>query len=78
MNKDLQVRNYLESQLKALKECDSLEYRSLYVSFKDEKLVLILASLHSAFVKLFETMNERLPAVDGENTHFWAEPSRDL
>ncbi|KYG66814.1 serine/threonine protein kinase [Bdellovibrio bacteriovorus] len=73
------VDNFIEAQARDLKEKGliSPEYNDLYKGVKNEQLKVIFASLHSQYVNLFKTMNERLPT-RGDTAHFWAGPSRGL
>ena len=75
----MNIENYIESQYRELLSCSQInaEYSDLYKSFRNQKLREILMTLHHDLVGLFRTMNERLPTGEHE-THFWAEPSRDL
>lgn len=75
----MNIENYIESQYRELLSCSQInaEYSDLYKSFRNQKLREILMTLHHDLVRLFRTMNERLPTGEHE-AHFWAEPSRDL
>ena len=75
----MNIENYIESQYRELLSCSQInaEYSDLYKSFRNQKLLEILMTLHHDLVGLFRTMNERLPTGEHE-AHFWAEPSRDL
>lgn len=55
----------------------SPEYLGLYSSIESKPLKEIFASLHSQYVNLFKSMNERLPTGSFTN-RFWADPSREL
>jgi len=71
------VENAIEALYRQLSDSINTDYIGLYESFQNEKLRIILATLHSRFVNLFGTMNKRLPTGDDGN-HFWADPSRGL
>lgn len=53
------------------------EFENLYRNVEDEDLELLFTILHSNLIKLFRTLNERLPTRN-DTAHFWAEPSREL
>lgn len=57
---------------------DNFTYKELYSEISNPTLQTILSTLHYEFVKLFELMNERLPATEHSNNHYWADPSREL
>ncbi|MBC2225348.1 protein kinase family protein [Listeria seeligeri] len=73
----MRVENFIESQYRELGVNESIEYLELYTHIEHEKLQLIFSSLHSNFISLFKSMNDRLPTKEYVS-HFWAEPSRDL
>lgn len=75
----LNIENVLETVIRELNNngFTSFEYEDLYSNIGNEKLKTIFSWLHSGYIQLFRTMNERLPS--GEHgAHFWAEPSRSL
>ena len=53
------------------------EYEELYKPFGRNDIILILSTLHSSLLKLFKSMNGRLPTKD-YCAHFLADPSREL
>ena len=65
-------------QMKHLEECadENHEYGHLYEPFPNDSVRTILATLHHAFVELYQRMNTRLPATAQE--HYWADESRRL
>jgi len=67
--------NYLAELRINLKLTD--EYEELYESFERKDIILILSTLHSSLLKLFKSMNGRLPTKD-HVAHFLADPSREL
>lgn len=52
------------------------EYEKLYKPFGRNDIILILSTLHSSLLKLFKSMNGRLPTKD-YCAHFWADPSTE-
>lgn len=68
-------RNYIAT-LKREIEFDD-EFIEFYNNFDNEDIKLILSTLHTKLVNLFNILNERLPTYN-YTAHFWAEPSRDL
>lgn len=69
--------NFIENQYRELQEYLTEEFINLYDSFSDEKLQLVLSTLHDRLIYYFKLMNDRLPTKDFE-AHFWADPSRQL
>lgn len=67
--------NYLAELRMDLELTD--EYKELYESFGRNDIILILSTLHTSLLKLFKSMNGRLPTKD-YCAHFWADPSREL
>lgn len=53
------------------------EYSELYDNIGNARLKVIFSYLHGEYIRLFRTMNERLPTED-YTAHFWADPSREL
>lgn len=53
-------------------------YRELYLSFENDEIISILSTLHNRIVNSFNLMNDRLPATEKSNRHFWAAESRIL
>lgn len=53
------------------------EYDELYATVSHKKLRVIFSYLHSEYIELFGTMNQRLPTYDS-TAHFWADSSRSL
>lgn len=71
------VENAIETQyIKLLNDLDT-GYETLYSHVVNSKLRAIFSTLHSKFVRLFDSMNDRLPTNDFP-AHFWADPSREL
>ncbi len=68
-------RNYIAT-LKREMEFDN-EFIEFYNDFENEDIKLILSTLHTNLVNLFNILNERLPTYN-YTAHFWADPSRDL
>ena len=75
----LNIDNILETNIRELSTCEitSLEYEELYNDINNDKLRTIFTWLHGGYIKLFRTLNLRLPTGDNE-AHFWADPSREL
>ena len=75
----LNVENILETNIRELnaRGITNLEFEDLYRDVGNEKLKIIFSWLHSGFISLFKTMNERLPTGE-DGAHFWAGPSREL
>lgn len=77
---NMDINNSIEGYIRELKRNEkiSLEYADIYKNYvSNEKLIIILSSIHALLTSGFETMNNRLPTLDFEN-HFWAAPSREL
>lgn len=73
------IDNQLESIIRELQsqEITSVEYEELYRDVDNERVKTIFTWLHGGFIKLFNTLNQRLPT--GEyGAHFWADSSREL
>ncbi len=75
----MKLLNYIESQMRELDLTVGYqnEYSNLYANFENVKLRAIFAYLHEEYVRLFETLNKRLPTGE-ESAHFWADESREL
>ena len=76
----MHLENTIERYIRELNREGLLsdEYAFLYSEFiKNEKLTYIFSSLHSLLIGCFNCMNQRLPTYEYES-HFWAEPSREL
>lgn len=73
------LANTISFYIKELEACEPLsgEYEQLYSRVDDDRLRLLLATLHRDFTNLFRQMNERLPT-GATARHYWAEPSRQL
>lgn len=74
----MNIENFIESQYRRISGEISEEFVDLYQSVTHSKLKTILATLHSKFVSLFDSMNSRLPTGSEYGAHFWADPSREL
>ena len=75
----LNIDNILETYIRELHSygITNFEYADLYHDISHEKLKTIFSWLHGGYIRLFRTLNERLPTGDKE-AHFWADPSREL
>ena len=75
----MNTENLLESKMRELQSrgITSAEYEDLYRDISNERVKTLFTWLHGGFIKLFRTLNERLPTGEYE-AHFWAEPSREL
>jgi len=71
--------NTIESQYRKLAENNemNMEYAELYKNIDHMRLRDIFSVLHYDLIKLFKSMNERLPTGEGSN-HYWADESRKL
>ncbi|MCT1172644.1 protein kinase family protein [Lactococcus lactis] len=72
-----QLRNAITTSYKELTDDINLEYVDLYKEFEDEKLRMVLSTLHHLLTESYITMNQLLPSED-YTRHFWAEDSRKL
>lgn len=73
----LQLINAITTSYKELTDDINLEYVDLYKEFEDEKLRMVLSTLHHLLTESYITMNQLLPSED-YTRHFWAEDSRKL
>lgn len=75
----MNLDNYIESKMRefGLTITSVSEYSELYSNVSNARLRVIFSHLHAEYIRLFRTMNERLPTED-YTAHFWADPSRDL
>lgn len=74
----MNVENFIEQFIRKLNIISDGEFGALYSAFENKKFRNILETLHSSFVDLFSSMNTRLPTNDVMQSHYWAEPSRQL
>lgn len=72
-----QLINAIATSYKELTDDINLEYVDLYKEFEDEKLRMVLSTLHHLLTESYITMNQLLPSED-YTRHFWAEDSRKL
>lgn len=72
-----QLINAITTSYKELTDDINLEYVDLYKEFEDEKLRMVLSTLHHLLTESYITMNKLLPSED-YTRHFWAEDSRKL
>lgn len=72
-----QLINPITTSYKELTDDINLEYVDLYKEFEDEKLRMVLSTLHHLLTESYITMNKLLPSED-YTRHFWAEDSRKL
>lgn len=72
-----QLINAITISYKELTDDINLEYVDLYKEFEDEKLRMVLSTLHHLLTESYITMNQLLPSED-YTRHFWAEDSRKL
>lgn len=72
-----QLINAITTSYKELTNDINLEYVDLYKEFEDEKLRMVLSTLHHLLTESYITMNQLLPSED-YTRHFWAEDSRKL
>ena len=72
-----QLINAITTSYKELTDDINLEYVDLYKEFEDEKLRMVLSTLHHLLTESYITMNQLLPSED-YTRHFWAEDSRKL
>ena len=72
-----QLINAITTSYKELTDDINLEYVDLYKEFEDEKLRMVLSTLHHLLTESYITMNQLLPSEDNTR-HFWAEDSRKL
>ena len=72
-----QLINAITTSYKGLTDDINLEYVDLYKEFEDEKLRMVLSTLHHLLTESYITMNQLLPSED-YTRHFWAEDSRKL
>lgn len=72
-----QLINAITTSYKELTYDINLEYVDLYKEFEDEKLRMVLSTLHHLLTESYITMNQLLPSED-YTRHFWAEDSRKL
>ncbi len=70
--------NYIESQYRLLASEITDEYKELYKAINHNKLQDVFSTLHSRLIRLFKSMNSRLPTGPDLGAHFWADPSRSL
>lgn len=76
--------NYIFGINKELEEFKSEKYVKLYEpifaeeSEEKNEICLLLSTIHELILDNYRAMNERLPAKDDSNRHFWAEQSRHL
>lgn len=74
------LENFIEVQYRKYISNDgepNQEYVTLYKDFEDEKLRILLSTMHADAIYLFERMNSRLPT--GEDTaYYWADESRGI
>lgn len=73
----MNVQNAIETHYRKLADTLTNEYEDLYEAISNDKLRALFSTLHSTVVKLFDSMNLRLPTGDVPS-HFWADPSRQL
>ena len=69
--------NAITTSYKELTDDINLEYVDLYKEFDDEKLRMVLSTLHHLLTESYITMNQLLPSED-YTRHFWADDSRKL
>ncbi|MCJ7968988.1 MAG: protein kinase family protein [Lactococcus lactis] len=72
-----QLINAITTSYKELTDDINLEYVDLYKEFEDEKLRMVLSTLHHLLTESYITMNQLLPSED-YTRHFWADDSRKL
>ncbi|EAL8584590.1 protein kinase family protein [Campylobacter coli] len=72
------VNNHLINAYKDLESSLSQAYTDLYFCFENEKLKLVLSTLHNNIIECFKKMNSRLPSTENSNNHYWADDSRKL
>ncbi|MGF1952022.1 protein kinase family protein [Lactococcus lactis] len=72
-----QLINAITTSYKELTDDINLEYVDLYKEFDDEKLRMVLSTLHHLLTESYITMNQLLPSED-YTRHFWADDSRKL
>lgn len=72
-----QLINAITTSYKELTDEINLEYVDLYKEFEDEKLRMVLSTLHHLLTESYITMNQLLPSED-YTRHFWAKDSRKL
>ena len=67
----MNIVNFLEIKYRELLSYSEIntEYSELYSNIENEKLRVMLSTLHYDFTTLFRTMNSRLPTHDNE-AHF--------
>ncbi|MDR2067680.1 MAG: hypothetical protein LBP41_01675 [Holosporaceae bacterium] len=73
----MDLSNLIENMYRSLKYDLTNEYEKLYSVFENDRIKIILSTLHSLFVASFGAMSSRLPTGDS-GAHFWANSSRDL
>lgn len=73
----MNAENAIESHYRRLSDILNDEFEELYISTNNDKLRVLFSTLHSSVVRLFYSMNNRLPT-DEYSAHYWAEPSRNL
>ena len=75
----MNIENYIEMQYRELISIANIdnEFSDLYSKIQHQRLREILCTLHSNFISLFRTMNERLPTGNLEG-HYLADDSRQL
>lgn len=72
-----QLLNAITTSYKELTDDINLDYVDLYKEFEDEKLQMVLSTLHHLLTESYSTMNKLLPS-DESSRHFWADDSRKL
>lgn len=72
-----QLLNAITTSYKELTDDINLEYVDLYKEFEDEKLRMVLSTLHHLLTESYSTMNQLLPSNE-YSQHFWADDSRKL
>lgn len=73
----MKVENAIESHYRSLEGKLTDEYENLYHSITNDKLKILLSTLHAKLIDLFRSMNSRLPTAN-QPAHFWADSSREL
>ncbi|WP_297570667.1 protein kinase family protein [uncultured Helicobacter sp.] len=72
------ILNAITAAKKDLENVLSNEYKELYKNINNEALQTIFSTLHSQIIPCFRAMNERLPATETSDRHYWAQSSRQL
>lgn len=73
----MNIDNYLEGIYHKIANCENDKYDWLYKGFYNNKMRIILSTLHNLITEIYEKMNTRLPTVDNVS-YCWAAESRGV